>query len=83
MTQNSTAQYIAFFVLMASALLEIQALWGLLFLFWTIQSFNTGHAFLLGPVSRQAEPLLFWLVQVAWLVFGILMIVGDFAPEWR
>lgn len=77
MTQSRPLNYVAFVVLMVSTVLGLQFLWGLLFLFWSVQAVKTSHAFLLSTVTRFEDPLLFWLIQVAWVVFGVWMIVAD------
>lgn len=69
--------YLVFAVLMMSTVLGVQFLWGLLFIFWTIQNFQTRHAFLLFSVSQDDDPVLFWLIQLAWLIFGVLMVAPD------
>ncbi|WP_371170837.1 hypothetical protein [Aliiroseovarius sp. 2305UL8-7] len=81
MTQTRILNYVTFAVLMVSTAMGYQALWGLLFLYWTIPNFYSGHAFLLSDVTRQDDPLLFWLVQIAWIVLGALLVVLDFFPQ--
>jgi len=73
--------YIAFVVLMISTVMGFQFLWGLLFLYWTIPNFYSGHAFLLSDVTRDDDPVLFWAVQFAWVVLGLLLVVIDFFPQ--
>jgi len=75
--------YVAFVVLMMSTLLGYQFLWGLLFLYWTIPNFYSGRAFLLSDVTRDNDTILFWAVQFAWVVLGLLLVVGDFFPQLR
>ena len=74
--------YIGFIVLMVSTALGYQFLWGLLFLYWTIPNFNTGHAFLVSDITREEDPLLFWAIQFAWVVLGLLLVLVDFVPGW-
>lgn len=73
--------YTAFVVLMASTALGYQFLWGLLFLYWTIPSFASGHAFLLSDVMRDEDQMLFWAVQIAWIVLGVLLVASDIYPQ--
>ena len=73
--------YFAFAALMISTALGYQFLWGLLFLYWTIPNFYSGHAFLLSDVTRDHDPLLFWAVQAAWVVLGLILVLGDFFPQ--
>ena len=75
-----TLNYIAFVMLMIATALGFQFLWGLLFLYWTIPNFYSGHAFLLSDVTKDEDPILFWAVQIAWVVLGLMMIALDFLP---
>ncbi|WP_299848276.1 hypothetical protein [uncultured Roseovarius sp.] len=74
--------YIGFAVLAISTVLGFQSLWGILFLYWTIPNFYSGHAFLLSEVSRAHDPILFWLIQIAWVSIGIMLLLSDFLPGW-
>lgn len=80
--ESRVLNYVVFAVLMASTALGFQSLWGLLFLYWTIPNFYAGHAFLVSDVSREEDPILFWLIQLAWVVLGVMLILADFLPGW-
>ena len=80
MNNSRIQNYVVFAVLMVATAMGYQSLWGLLFLYWTIPNFVTGHAFLLSDVTRDKDPILFWLIQIAWVVLGLVMILGDFLP---
>lgn len=80
MTQSRILNYATFAVLMVATAMGYQSLWGLLFLYWTIPNFYSGHAFLLSDVTRDEDPILFWLIQIAWVVLGLMMIAADFLP---
>lgn len=82
MTQDRLFNYAAFGVLMIATFLGFQSVWGLLFLFWTIPNFRHGRAFLLSSVTRFQDPILFWLIQIVWIVFGLFMIAADFFPAY-
>lgn len=82
MNQDRLLNYVTFTVLMGATLMGFQSLWGALFIYWTIPNFYSGHAFLLSDVTRDQDPILFWLVQIAWLVLGLAMIAADFLPGW-
>lgn len=81
MKQDRLLNYITFAVLMVATAMGFQSLWGLLFLYWTIPNFYSGHAFLLSDVTRDEDPILFWLIQIAWIVLGLFMLLGDFFPS--
>ena len=74
--------YITFVALMVTTAMGFQFLWGLLFLYWTIPNFYSGHAFLLSDVTRDDDPILFWAVQIAWVVLGALLVLLDAFPLW-
>lgn len=81
MTRATLLNYATLAILMVSTALGYQALWGLLFLYWTIPNFYSGHAFLLSDVTRDEYPILFWLIQIAWVVLGLLLVALDFVPQ--
>lgn len=70
----------AFLALMAATWFGLSTPWGLLFIYWTIPNFRAGRALLVFDVERKETPVLFWLVQLAWVVLGISMILIDFLP---
>lgn len=82
MPNQRLLNYIIFAILMVATALGYQSLWGLLFLYWTIPNFFSGHAFLLSDVTRAEDPLLFWLIQIAWVTLGLMMIAADVLPGW-
>lgn len=55
--------------------------WGLLFLSWSIPSLYTRETQLIGVVSRDEEPYLYWPIVVLWFALSVLMIVIDLAPS--
>jgi hypothetical protein len=81
MTRKRQLNYITFAALMVTTVLGYQTLWGLLFMFWTIPNFYSGHALLLTNVTREEDPILFWLIQLAWVALGLSMIAIDFLPQ--
>lgn len=80
MIEHRLFNYILFAALMVSTYFGFQFLWGALFVFWTIQSLRSGSAFLLSSVNRAQDPVLFWMVQITWLVLGLMMLTADFFP---
>lgn len=73
--------YIVFAVLIAAVFLGWQWPWGLLFIYWVVPSCMTGEAHLLGPVTRDQDPILFWAIVTLWTLFGVLMVLADLAPN--
>ena len=81
MSHSRVLNYVTFLLLMLTTALGYQSLWGLMFIYWTIPNFYSGHAFLLSDVTREEDPILFWLVQIAWVLLGALLVVLDFFPH--
>jgi hypothetical protein len=81
MTRARLLNYITFVALMVATVSGYQSLWGLLFIYLTFYNFYTGHAFLLSDVTRDEDPILFWLVQIAWVVLGLFMLLSDFSAS--
>lgn len=83
MTSARVPNYVAFVLLMAATIVGLQSPWGVLFLYWTTRSFYTRKIFLLSDVTRDEDPLLYWLLQIIWVALGLALIAADFFPGWR
>ncbi len=68
-------------VLFISTFMGIYAFWGVLFIFWGLSSIRSGDAFVVEPIRRSDEPGLFWLINLMWVVFGVIYILADLYPE--
>lgn len=79
---RNLVNFAVFAALMVATWFRLWSPWGLLFIYWIIPNFYSGRAFLVSEVVRDEAPLLFWLVQLAWLALGIMMILTDFLPGW-
>ena len=55
--------------------------WGVLFIYWAIPAIRFGEAHLIGPVTRDEQPVLFWFVTALWVLFGVAFILTDAAPD--
>lgn len=55
--------------------------WGVLFIYWAIPAIRFGEAHLIGPVTRDEQPVLFWSVTALWVLFGAAFILTDAAPD--
>ena len=72
---------LALVVLVIATAREWYWLWGLLFVFWSIQGFRTGSAFLIEDISREDYPVLYWLISAMWAAFGLWYLYADLI--WR
>lgn len=67
-------------VLVTATWFEWYWVWGLLYLYWAVQSVGVGEAFLVQTVRRDGNPVLFWSVSAMWFILAVLVIVTDLFP---
>ncbi len=80
--QQKWLTLVALPILMISTYFGYYSVWGALFIFWGLSSTLSGEVFLLEPINRGANPVLFWIISVMWIGFGALYILADFFPEY-
>ncbi|MCY3630753.1 MAG: hypothetical protein F4120_02255 [Rhodothermaceae bacterium] len=71
---------VALAVLLVATLMNWMWIWGILFIYWAVPAFLTSETHLVGPISRDTQPVIFWLVTVLWIVLGVVTILLDLAP---
>lgn len=52
-------------------------LWGVLFLLMFIQAVIKGETHLLEHITRQQNPVLFWIIELTWLFVSLYIIAYD------
>ena len=67
-------------VLVVATYFDWYWVWGLLYLYWAVQSVGVGEAFLVQTVRRDGNPVLFWSVSAMWFILAVLVIVTDLFP---
>lgn len=55
----------------ASVALNQYWIWGLIFLFWAVRDIRNKATYLVEPLERAHNPVLYWVVVVMWLLFGL------------
>ncbi len=55
--------------------------WGVLFVYWAVPAVLSGEVFLVEPIMRSDDPILFWIITAMWLGFGIWTIVADLSAR--
>ena len=55
--------------------------WGLLIVYWAVSGVLYGEAFVVEPVERQRNPVMFWLITAMWAGFGTWAVIWDLS--WR
>ena len=51
--------------------------WGLLFVYWGVVAALRGEAYLVEPLYRGRDAVLFWIVTAAWIGLGTWSVVVD------
>lgn len=72
---------VALILVLTGFFFDLTWLWGLLFLMWVIPDFFSGETFLMEPISKKEEPILYWTILFVWLVSSIYLLVDSFAPQ--
>ena len=67
-------------VLVVATFFDWYWVWGLLYLYWAVQSVGVGEAFLVQTVRRDRNPVLFWSVSAMWLILAVVVIATDLFP---
>lgn len=71
---------LALLVLWVAVALEVNWVWGALFIMWTIPALKSGQAFLVEPIARRSHPVLFYLLIATWITLSLVLIVVDLGP---
>lgn len=67
--------FILFLALMYATYKSWSWAWGLLFFYWTFKSIQTRSAYFLDDVSRDEEPVFYWLIIVTWFALSLLLVL--------
>ncbi|SLN33152.1 hypothetical protein [Ruegeria meonggei] len=82
MSTSRTINYVALPILLVAAVLGLYWVWGALFLWWLVPSIMTGQTALVFDITRDQDPILFWVVAILWAVFGLMMIAASLFPSY-
>lgn len=74
--------FILLLTIWGATLLDLTWLWGLLFLYWGIIDLWSGQSHAVEALSRQDNPLWYWLVVLTWILVGAFYIVGGLLNWW-
>ena len=56
-------------------------IWGVFFLYWSVYGIVHRQAFVVSIVYRDENPILFWIISIAWLVLSAISILYDLYPD--
>jgi len=61
-------------------LLNLNWLWGLLFLIWVIPDLKNGVSYFMEPVYKAEQPVLYWLIMASWLLISFYLMATLLFP---
>ena len=70
---------IALIVIYVAVIFDLQWMWGVLFLLWLIPDIRSGQTYLVQPVNRLTNPILYWVIVLSWLWMAIYLLSTLFA----
>ncbi len=62
-------------VVALAVLFEWDWMWGVLFLLWVIPDLRSGHVHFMEPVDRRRNPVVYWLIVLAWVTLSLYFFV--------
>ncbi|MEM7214120.1 MAG: hypothetical protein AAF423_01155 [Pseudomonadota bacterium] len=55
--------------------------WGILLLKWIWDSFSSGETYFVEKLNREENAVLFWVINLMWLIFAIAAFAYEFRPD--
>ena len=46
-------------------------LWAVFFIYWSLSALITQEAYLIEPVNKHQEPVLYWVITLSWLLLSL------------
>ncbi|MGI9353838.1 MAG: hypothetical protein ACR2PF_01535 [Rhizobiaceae bacterium] len=71
MTTNIRLSWVVLAVLITATVFSHYWVWGVLFIFWSVQSWVTGSVFLIASIERRSDPVLYFTITAMWFFFGV------------
>jgi hypothetical protein len=71
---------IALPILIVAMFENIYWIWGLLYIYWGVQSLMSRQVYLLEPIDVDEDPVLYWLIITLWIGAGPLYVQTSFFP---
>jgi len=54
-----------------SMIMDWYWIWGIIFLYWVIGDIKSGVSFIVEPIYKEVNPILYWIVVLLWSISGI------------
>jgi hypothetical protein len=74
MKAKEIVSILALGILLAATYYQWYWVWGVFFLYWSIRSIQTKTAFLLFNVYQKESPVLYWTLNIFWLLYAFYLL---------
>ncbi|MEM6800407.1 MAG: hypothetical protein AAF696_03330 [Bacteroidota bacterium] len=81
MKEYKLKSVIGLVLLYTAILMDMNWIWGILFLLWLVPDLFSGITYFLEPVSKSEQPLLYWTIMFSWFWMAIYMLLIPFFPS--
>lgn len=71
---------IALILLLIATALNWSWVYGILFIAWAIADIVGGRVYFVEEVAKTANPILFWVIVILWLLLGVYSLLEAFFP---
>lgn len=62
---------VGLFVVTLATILNLNWVWGIVFLLWVIPDLQSGETYFFEQVTRQQNPILYWLIMIMWIASSV------------
>ena len=81
MKDHKLKSIIGLILLYIGVLMNLNWIWGILFLLWLVPDLFSGITYFLEPVPKSENPLLYWFIMFSWFWMAIYMLLIPFFPS--
>ncbi|PAB59057.1 B12-binding domain-containing radical SAM protein [Anaeromicrobium sediminis] len=77
--------FLALGLIATSLFMNWNWIWSVFFLYWAILDIKSGYTFSVEPISRNENPILYWLIIILWLglaIYSIYDVVINLYVDW-
>lgn len=68
---------VALILVFCGIIFNIPLVFGFLYILWAILDLKSGYAYIVEDVTREKNPILFWLIVLVWLFSGVYIFLKD------
>lgn len=58
-------------ILLTALYMRWQWIWGVFFLFWTFEGIRNKESYIVQPIRRDEDPIVYWILIATWFLLSI------------